>query len=302
MPAPTGRLDEFLVAHAHAFTRAELVRGWSRRRLENGVMSGVVTRILPGVYCAATHRDDPVVRGEALNLWQPGGAVTGALALHLHAVPLPNPPVADYAVPSGQHHRVPAWVRLRQGALGRVRMSARGVTTVTTERAVIDAWSTAPPSGRREVLHQALWSRICTWQQVRRELARTPRVPARHELQRVLGWFEAGATTPLEVRARYETFADPRFAAFEWQAELRLRGRRVRADMLHRAARLVVELDGHRYHSSRAAQQRDRERSTDLAAAGYLTVRFGWDDLASRPKWCRERLLQVLAARLTRAL
>ncbi len=298
LPRPAGRLAEYLHANAHAFARAELVDGWSRHHLERGLESGAVARILPGVYCGAAHLSDPIVRGEALNLWQPVGAVTGALALHLHHPSLPCPDVAEYAVPAGHHHRVPAWVRLRQGARGRVSMNARGVTTVTTERAVIDAWSSAGGRQRSDLLYQALWARLCTWQQVRRELARTPRVPARRELEQILERFSAGATTPLEVRARFETFADARFAEFEWQAAITLSNRRVRADMLHREARLVVELDGDRYHSSRADRMRDRERSTDLAAAGYLTVRFGWDDVTRRPAWCRQRLLATLTSRL----
>ncbi len=81
--------------------------------------------------------------------------------------------------------------------------------------------------------------------------------------------------------------------------KLRVGSRRAYADMLHRGAMLVVELDGERYHGPRKAQQLDRTRDTDLAAAGYLTVRFGWDDVVYRPAWCRERLLAVVAARLS---
>jgi very-short-patch-repair endonuclease len=71
--------------------------------------------------------------------------------------------------------------------------------------------------------------------------------------------------------------------------------------MLHRRAAVVVELDGDRYHSTRQARDNDRERQTDLAAAGFMVIRFGWRDVADRPAWCRERLLRSVNARLARA-
>ncbi|MDN4481109.1 endonuclease domain-containing protein [Demequina muriae] len=117
----------------------------------------------------------------------------------------------------------------------------------------------------------------------------------------MLGWFAEGATSPLEVRAKYETFADARFGDFEWQVELGLGSRRVTVDMLHRSAMVIVELDGDRYHSTRGARNDDRERQNDLAAAGYVTIRLGWDDIVRRPARSRQRVLAVIEGRLSRA-
>jgi very-short-patch-repair endonuclease len=46
---------------------------------------------------------------------------------------------------------------------------------------------------------------------------------------------------------------------------------------------LVVEFDGHRYHGSYRAFQRDRAKSNRLIAAGYLVLRFTWAQLTQRP-------------------
>lgn len=167
------------------------------------------------------------------------------------------------------------------------------------ERALLDAWRYAAPRDRRNLLYEALWARACTWQQLRREVVRAPRVADRRDLERVLAWFASGATSPLEVRAQYETFADARFGEFEWQVDLRLGSRRATADMLHRRAMLVVELDGERYHSTSKSLDWDRARDTDFLVEGYVTVRFGWSDVVRRPEWCRERLLAITATRLT---
>ncbi|WP_296664912.1 DUF559 domain-containing protein [Demequina sp.] len=293
-------LPEFLAANPHAFSRAELLGHWTRRALENAVRGGGARRVLPGVYAASVHSQAPIVRGEALNLWHPAGRVTGALALHLYADRLPAPATADLRVTNGTRPRAPAWLRCLQGERIRVSSAPSGVECTVPERALLDAWTLCDPDARRNLLWEAMWARVCTWRQLRRELDRTLRVAGRRDLERVLGWFADGATTPLEVRARHETFADARFRDFEWQVALALPSRRATVDMLHRRLGVVVELDGDRYHSTRSARDADRERQTDLAAAGYAVVRFGWTDLTKRPEWCRERLLAVVARRLAR--
>lgn len=291
-------LSTFLRDTEHPYTRAELVTAWSRVQLERAVRDGEVTRIVPGVYCGAAQRLRPVVMGEALNLWAPHGLVSGALALHLFAPELPPPQLAELVVPHGQHMRAPAWVRLCQAGPLDAATVARDVRCVLPERAVLDAWSHARRSDRRDILYGALWQRVCTWRGLKRALERTPRVSGRRDLERVLGWFADGATSPLEVRARYAVFRSPRFADFEWQAEVQVGRRLIRADMLHRAAKVVIEFDGARYHSAPAAREADRTRDVDLAAAGYVTVRLVWNDITDRPRWCRERVLAIVDSRL----
>ena len=300
-PGDALALGPFLAANAHAFTRAELVRHWSRRALENALRDGRARRVLPGVYAAPQHAQSPTVRGEALNIWHPAGLVTGPLALHLFASTLPAPTAADLRVTNGTRPRTPPWVRCRQGGPVGAASIPNGVICTVPERALLDAWRFAPASDRRTVLWEALWARACSWRQLARELDRAPRVAGRRDLERVLGWFAEGVTSPLEVRAKHETFADARFREFEWQAPLSLPTRRATPDMLHRRAMVAVELDGDRYHSTRAARDADRQRRTDLTAAGYAVLGFGWHDVVERPAWCRERLLTTVAVRLAHA-
>lgn len=294
-------LAAYLRHNAHAFTRAHLVARWSRHQLDQALSIGAAVRLVPGIYAYADHRRDAVVMGEAVNLWAPRGLVTGGLALHLYSSGLHLPEVADLVVPNGDRMDAPSWVRVHQTGPLSQSGAPRAVRCTTPERALVDAWKYAAPRDRRHLLYEALWARVCTWRQLHREMTGAPRVAGRRDLERVLSWFAAGATSPLEVRAQHETFADARFGEFEWQVDLRLGSRRVTADMLHRRAMVVVELDGERYHSSRSDRMSDRRRDVDLAAAGYLTARFGWDDVVGRPQWCRERLLAIVTARLKRA-
>jgi very-short-patch-repair endonuclease len=293
-------LGAFLAANRHAFTRAELLARWPRSALDRALRDDDAVRPLPNTYCGGAHANDPVVMGEAVNLWLPCGLVTGELALHLYSPSFRAPFSAEVLVPPGRHVRAPAWVRVHQTGLPRAWGSARGVRCVVPERALLDAWSFASPNARRPLIYEALWTGVCTWRQVAAEVRRARLVPGRRQLERTLAWFAKGATSPLEVRARRDVFAGRSFREFEWQARLAVGSRSVVADMVHRAAKVVVEFDGSQYHDVPSRWRADRARDVDLAAAGYVTIRFGWDDIVRRPDWCLDRLAKVVASRIMR--
>jgi very-short-patch-repair endonuclease len=54
-------------------------------------------------------------------------------------------------------------------------------------------------------------------------------------------------------------------------------------DFLWRAERLVVELDGYAYHSSRASFESDRRRDRELQARGFVVLRFTYGEVVDRP-------------------
>ncbi len=66
----------------------------------------------------------------------------------------------------------------------------------------------------------------------------------------------------------------PRPEINAWLSDLGLE-----VDLLWRSRRLVVELDGRRYHWHRKA--RDAERDRILSAAGFAVQRYGWGDVVS---------------------
>jgi very-short-patch-repair endonuclease len=62
-------------------------------------------------------------------------------------------------------------------------------------------------------------------------------------------------------------------------------------------AGLVLEVDGFRFHGSRAAFERDRRRDQRLAAAGIQVIRITWRQLEEEPMAVLARLAQALARR-----
>ena len=67
-------------------------------------------------------------------------------------------------------------------------------------------------------------------------------------------------------------------------------------DLLWPAQRLVVEVDGFRFHGGRAAFERDRRRDGELLASGYRVLRVTWRELTGAPEAVVATLAQALAA------
>jgi very-short-patch-repair endonuclease/predicted transcriptional regulator of viral defense system len=81
----------------------------------------------------------------------------------------------------------------------------------------------------------------------------------------------------------------------EVKVNVRLGNRFIEADFLWRAQRLIVELDGHETHGTRAAFERDRERDRILQTHGWRVIRITWRQLHETP----DALAADLAALLT---
>ena len=52
-----------------------------------------------------------------------------------------------------------------------------------------------------------------------------------------------------------------------------------------RDVRLVVEVDGYRYHRSPSKFETDRERDVMRVSAGWRVLRFTWTQITTRPAW-----------------
>ena len=70
---------------------------------------------------------------------------------------------------------------------------------------------------------------------------------------------------------------------------------RYEVDFLWPDQRLVVEVDGFAFHSTRAAFERDRLRDAELQAAGYRVIRVTWRQIAYEPQALIARLAAALA-------
>jgi very-short-patch-repair endonuclease len=78
------------------------------------------------------------------------------------------------------------------------------------------------------------------------------------------------------------------------QTNVKLHGYEI--DALWREERLVLEVDGYRFHSDRSAFERDRARDATLIAAGYRVIRITWWQLKYEPLLVVGRIARALGA------
>ena len=62
-----------------------------------------------------------------------------------------------------------------------------------------------------------------------------------------------------------------------------------------RDARLIVEVDGYRYHRSPSAFEDDRERDVIMHLAGWTVLRFTYAHVVRRPAWVAAAVANRLA-------
>lgn len=67
-----------------------------------------------------------------------------------------------------------------------------------------------------------------------------------------------------------------------------------RADFALADYRIVVELDGHDYHASREARQRDAQRDRFLSANGWRVIRFTGREVYQHPSRCAIDLSHII--------
>jgi very-short-patch-repair endonuclease len=119
----------------------------------------------------------------------------------------------------------------------------------------------------------------------------------RAELRQFVQQLVLGCESELELWGYLHVFDVPGLRHGVRQLPVEVRGRRYRLDLGYEAERVAVELDGHRFHSSRAQRERDLERDAALAAVGWITLRYSHERLHEDVFGCRRDTLAVLANR-----
>jgi very-short-patch-repair endonuclease len=66
-------------------------------------------------------------------------------------------------------------------------------------------------------------------------------------------------------------------------------------DLADERLRIVIEAEGFEFHGDRAAFDRDCQRYDDLVAAGWVVLRFTWEQIMRQEGWVREILVATVS-------
>jgi len=287
-----------LHAAPHPWTRAMLEDRWSGKTLSEACRLGFVVRIAPGQYAHRDHAGDVACRLEAVATWMaPHGAVSGLAALWLRGWRGTEPTRIDVVLPRDIRLARPPYVdTFRTDDAASVSL-VREIPVVTAPDAAILAWRRAAPPARRGLMLDLLRDGAVAAQELEGRMAGVSRIPDRHGLRHTIGLARHGVQSMLEHIAATEVFHGAEWRDWVRQGEVMAGGIALHPDLVNRAARIAIEFDGKRFHSSDGQRRRDLERDVLLASAGYVVIRFTWEDVTRRPDWCRARVREALAAR-----
>lgn len=269
-----------------------------RRALAELARTGAAVRVLPGIYLHADVAADPWLRLTAVQRWAPGSVLIGDAAQWVHygsdryphpvtGRPVGFPPVVEVCL--NRRLRPQATARVQFGAVAprHVRhlvRNERGAVMALMQPSpgripVIDqtmhATMAVPTDGGR-LLGQLLIDRITTMDMVREAVASLSHAPGAALRQRVIhdlsgdAWSQPERLLHQELRRQgirgWTANAPVWTAGYEWYA-----------DVLFTRHRVIVEVDGFAFHSSREQFEKDRFRQNALTLAGYRVLRFTWN-------------------------
>jgi very-short-patch-repair endonuclease len=92
---------------------------------------------------------------------------------------------------------------------------------------------------------------------------------------------------------------DPRLAGLFAPNQIiaTVRRHRLMVDLLWQEGKLVVEIDGYQWHSSKQAFSHDRQRDYELSISGYLTLRLPHHEVIADPDTALEKIADLVAFR-----
>lgn len=291
------------VAHRQrgVFTRLQAYEaGLTRRQVDHRLRTRVWQPVVGKGLASASSPVSASMLGIAAWLTRPGTVLLGAVAAAFHGAPVPPPDVVDvWSTTPGddrfgrirpRHVRLDAWQITRVATVGGVPVQA-----ACRERAFVDALAWLPPAQARD-LHAWLASReLLSPGDLEARFVEQPRARGNPQVRRIRDLTTRGAQSRAEDIAH--DLLD-RAGIQGWQADVPVtdgRGVIGRADILFPVERVVVEIDGRAAHEDQF--QGDRSRDNRMSAAGYLVLRFTYDDLTRRPAETIRTLRAVLASR-----
>jgi very-short-patch-repair endonuclease len=162
----------------------------------------------------------------------------------------------------------------------------RAIPITTPLRTVIDLAATLRGRPLEHVLDLAEQRGLVDFAELHRRT-----IPS--SLRAVLSLYTAGsAITRSEMEERFLAVCD-HYGLQRPNVNTRIEGEEV--DFAWPAARLIVEVDGYRYHRAPSRFETDRERDVKLAVAGWQVLRFTWAMITGRSAWVADAISRRLA-------
>ena len=273
-----------------AVRRADLVEVCGRAAVDAALRDRSLVTLTRGTYGLADAEDRAVLAAASLSgvLSHRSAALAWGWAVRA------EPALPEVTVAKGR--RI-APARRSEVVLHRTDLHPDDVVDGRTsrERTLVDCLRTLPFPDALAVADSALRSGMSVSHLA--AVARDVRGPGGPRVRRVAACADGRAANPFESSLRAVCLTvdgldvTPQVDVHEGRAWLG------RPDLVDERLRIVLEADSFEWHGDRAALRRDARRYNALVAAGWLVLRFTWEDVVLGPAQVAAVLRDVVARR-----
>jgi very-short-patch-repair endonuclease len=297
------RATDQAVAKAAAGQRTLLRRpqllaiGLSARAIQYRLDSGVLRLIHePGVYALGQGPLPPLAEElAAIYACGEGSVLSHHASALLWGLRPSRPPYVDVTV-IGRNRRSRLGVRVHrvQHLDPRETRPYGDLPATSPARALLEIAPDLSPRALERALDEGIAREMTSVEEVLAVLARNAGRPGSAPLHALVS---TDRPTTLTDSAAAERFLTVIRRAQIPEPEVNVWLGRHRVDFLWRAEKLVVEVDGYRFHSSRGKFERDRAKDAELTAAGFIVIRVTWRQLERDSEAMLARVAMTLARR-----
>jgi len=275
------------------------VAGISCRQMRDLVRNGRWQRLRFGVYASYTGEPShEAVLWAAVLRAGPRAILSHETAAELDGLVDRRSKLIHVTVPEPQHRQPVAGLVIHRSsrAIG-IRQQNRLPPRTMTEETVLDLAQAATSfDDVISLLARACQRRLTTPFLISETLGQRAKMRWRAEIELALRDVARGVHSPLEHRYVRDVERAHGLPIADRQAQAEQHGRLIYRDARYREYGVAVELDGRASHPDEQRWQ-DKHRDNAAAAAGIVTLRYGWADVTERSCETAREVASVLASR-----
>ncbi|HEV2786079.1 MAG TPA: DUF559 domain-containing protein [Solirubrobacteraceae bacterium] len=194
----------------------------------------------------------------------------------------------------GRGHRAGITVHRSRTLRSQDVMIVEAIPVTTVARTLVDIAGTLAPGPLERAVERSLQLRLFDLLAIRALIEADPTRPGARTLERIVASIhDDPAPTRSELEARMRDLCEAHLIP---RPEVNTMVDGDEVDFLWRAARLIVETDGHATHGTRATFERDRARDARHTTLGYRVVRFTHRRIMHKPDAVAAMLKVLLSA------
>lgn len=302
-----GRADKQVLTHLRVnngvITRKEaLALGMPSTTLQDWVKIGHLVAAGRGVYVlpGVLESEGTLLRAATRAL---DAVVSHESAARLHGIDGLDPSQVTISVPVRRSNRFEGVIVHQMTDLTPEDTTrVLGLPTTNPTRTVLDLAAVLPPALLAVCLDQAVRMRLTTYEKTADSLERTARrgKPGVTKLRKILetrlgGNFVTESVLETRLYGIIEDAALP-MPTIQYRPKW-LRKVNGRVDLAYPYLQIVIEGDSQRFHGTPEAFQIDRTRDNLAQLAGWIILRFTWEDITTRPEYVAASIERAIALR-----